>query len=552
MKKVYLAISLGLLLSPAILIGQSIPLINMDGFVQNYIDTAHKAGISACIIKGDTVYWKGSFGYANLEDSIVVCDTTLFNVMSISKTITATCLMMQWEDGYIDLDDNINEILPFQIDNPYQEPDSITPRQLMTHSSCIIDNNWLSYVSIGDPTIALGTFLEDYLVPGGSYYDSSNFSPQVPGSFPSYSYSNIGYGLNGYLVEVCDTLPTSYNSFVQTRIHEPLGMNLSAWYLDELNMNNLATGYSYNSGQYNSWGHYGLPFYPATSLRSNVNELSQYVIMMLNNGIYNGDTLLHAETIDSMFTVQLDFLYTGLGLRRDTVQCITGDKIQWGHKGGGAQGYSAEMQFCREENTAVLYLSNSSNYSPGLVQRMFEYAAMIVISLPPTNISSYDFTASWYSAPDAGGYLLDLAYDSEFTNYVSGYQNFNSGMDTCLQIEGLANDSTYYYRLRAYNEYDTGAYSKVFKVNLDINPGTKKLLPDELMIWSSNSTIYIDNNIPDDGLMDVNVYSLDCKLLYSGRITPGQNIIRTPFKNQIVVVAINNKKYKYSWKLLLK
>ena len=549
MGKLFRRILLLLFFSPALVVGQSSQLSDMDGFIQTYIDTTHKAGISACIIKGDTVYWKGSFGFANLGDSIPVTDTKFFNAMSNSKTITATCLMMEWEDDLISLDENVNGILPFQIDNPFQDPDFITPRQILTHSSCILDNNWLAYLSIGDPTIPLSTFLEDYLSPGGAYYNSNNFSSHIPGSFSSYSYSNIGYGLNGYLIELCNPLPVSFNAFVKTRIHDPLNMDRSAWYLDELNMDNLATGYSYSNGQYTPWDHYGVPFYPAMALRTNSIELSRYVMMLLNKGEYGSNVLLQPETVDSMFTVQFDFLYTGLGLRRETVQCITGEKIQWGHKGGGAYGWSGEIQFCREENTALLYLSNSSEYSPELVQRMFEYAAMIVISTSPLDITSSSFTARWHPAPDAEGYLLDLAHDSGFINIVSGYQNFNTGNDTSLQIEGLLSDSTYYYRLRAYNEYDTGAYSGSFKVHtlgvgIDERPFFKP------SVWSKGNSVCIDI---DQTVTEpqVKIYSLDGKLLHAGKLIQGINNINVDTEQQLIIVAVINQNKLYTQKLML-
>ena len=54
----------------------------------------------------------------NLEDSIPVNDATLFNTWCISKPIIATCVFQLIEDGLLDLDQNINDSIPFQIDNP--------------------------------------------------------------------------------------------------------------------------------------------------------------------------------------------------------------------------------------------------------------------------------------------------------------------------------------------------------------------------------------------------------------------------------------------------
>ncbi len=99
----------------------------------------------------------------NLEDSIPVGDSTLFNVFSIGKSLTATCVMQLWEKQLLGLDQNVNDFLPFQINSPWNDPDSISARMLMSHTSGINDWNFDNFITLGDPTITLGYFLENYL-----------------------------------------------------------------------------------------------------------------------------------------------------------------------------------------------------------------------------------------------------------------------------------------------------------------------------------------------------------------------------------------------------
>jgi CubicO group peptidase (beta-lactamase class C family)/S-formylglutathione hydrolase FrmB len=481
---------------------QDSELASLENFIQNYTVENHKPGFAACIIKNDSVYWNGNFGFANLTDSIPVTDSTLFNAMSISKTFASVCIMQLWEDGLIEMDENINNCLPFQIDNPYLESDSITIRFLMTHSSCIIDNNFLAYITVGDPTIQLGDFLEDYLSPGGQYYNSGNFLNQTQGTIPAYNYTNIGMGLTGYLVEVLT--PMSFKEYSIENLLAPLEMSHAGWFLADLNLDNLAIGYEYNAGQFQSYPHYGVPFYPGMSLRTNVKELSHFVLMMLNRGEYLNNMVIEPETADSMSSLQLNFNYTGLGLRRETINCITGPKIIWGHKGGGSYGYAAEFQMCKDENTAILYMSNSSVYAEPIVKRMLEYAAMIVIADDANEISEDGFLARWQEAPDAGSYLIDLAYDENFNNILEDYENFYVGADTSFQFTGLDPDTDYYYRLRGINEYDTGAYSNiVYAQTLSSNPIVNYVddsFYSEVLQYQVNVKIYLPpdyNSSPD-------------------------------------------------------
>jgi CubicO group peptidase (beta-lactamase class C family) len=549
MKKNLLLLLIPLFFMPFLLNSQnqSSHLANIDEFIIEYIEEHHKPGLAACIIKNDTVFWKGNFGYAILEDSLPVSDTTLFNAMSIGKTITAASVMKFVEDSVIGLDENINNILPFQIDNPYHDHDSITLRFLMTHSSCIIDNNWGSYVVVGDPTIELGDFLADYLSVGGAYYNVSNFSSHIQGTIASYSYSNIGSALNGYVAEVISA--DSFNIFATENILNPLGMDNSVWFLDELNINNLAVGYDFNGNQYTPWAHYGVPFYPGMSLRSNTQELSQFMIMMLNRGLHNNNHILEPETVDSMCTLQLNFNYSGLGLRRIGIDCITGEKIVWGHKGGGDFGYAGEIQLCRDENTAIVYLSNSSDYAPDIVERMLEYAAMIVIAEEEDSVTSNGFRANWQSAPDADSYLFDLAYDSLFNDFVPSYQNFDNGSDTSILINGLSAFTNYFYRCRAYNEYDTGAYSNSIIAYIDPTIVSKKERID-IKIWSWQNNVFIV--IPQgSGKTTARIYSIDGKLMATEDLVEGKNNINIRYGCQAIITSVMGDSWSVSDKLIL-
>lgn len=466
---------------------QNSNLANIDQFILDQMETYHKPGMAACIIKGDSVVWRHNFGYAILEDSLPVSDTTVFWACSIGKSLTAACVMQLWEDGLIDLDENINNFLPFQIDNPSLDPDSITARMLMTHTSGIRDLDFYSYFTIGDSPETLGFFLENYLSNTGIYYDSTNFNGYSPGTH--YEYCSFGSALNGYLVEIL--MGTEFKEYAYENLLSPLGMNRTAWFLSELNVENIAIGYDYSGGQYQPNPHYGCAAYPGVTLRSNAYELAQFAIMLLNHGNYSGNAILEPATIDSMTTLQMNQPYSGLGLFRYLYYCQTGPKAIWGHSGCGGGGYAAELQFCPDENTGVIYMSNSSNYNDNILKRLFDYAAMIVYADPATQVSDSSFYANWHTAPDADGYLLDVALDEGFANFVSGYQNYDAGIDTNKQIAGLNSNTEYFYRLSAYNEYDTGAFSNSINLTTLLGTGIENAQYKSVKIWSSNKTINI-------------------------------------------------------------
>ncbi len=78
---------------------------------------------------------------------------------------------------------------------------------------------------------------------------------------------------------------------------------------------------------------------------------------------------------------------------------------------------------------------------------------------PGEGVISAGFTATWNSAGGATGYRLDVSTDSSFNSFVGGYQNLDVGDVTSATLGGLNPNTTYYYRVRAYDSAGTGANS---------------------------------------------------------------------------------------------
>ena len=85
-------------------------------------------------------------------------------------------------------------------------------------------------------------------------------------------------------------------------------------------------------------------------------------------------------------------------------------------------------------------------------------------ALKATNVTAISFTANWSSVNGATGYRLDVSTSSTFANFVPGYQNLDVGGTTSRNITGLAPNTNYYYRLRAYNGNGTSPNSNVIRV----------------------------------------------------------------------------------------
>jgi hypothetical protein len=77
----------------------------------------------------------------------------------------------------------------------------------------------------------------------------------------------------------------------------------------------------------------------------------------------------------------------------------------------------------------------------------------------PSTITQTSFTASWLTSTGASVYYIDVSTASDFSSFVSGYQNLNTGNNTSASISGLSAGTTYYYRVRSSNASGTSGNS---------------------------------------------------------------------------------------------
>jgi CubicO group peptidase (beta-lactamase class C family) len=345
--------------------------VSLDSFIRTYMENAHIPGLATWAIKNGQVIWQQCYGYANLEDSIEVADTTIFTLASISKTITGTAIMQLWERGEFGLDDDINDYLPFNVRNPNYPDSAITFLMLMTHMSSIMDN-WAvlnPLVQPGPPTIPLGQFMYDYLDTSGVYYSTANFLTVPPGF--AYSYSGVGAGLLGYLVEV---LEDSFPIHCQDSIFQPLEMNHTAWYLSGVDTTNFAKGYHWTGSAYTPCVRWSYPWYPAGYLYATAADLGQYLAAISQYGILDTVRILDSTTVVAITTPQYEWATNSwIGLIWHYV-LLFGRWI-WGHNGAD-DGFDTFMAFCPDESSAVIALTNCDNYgcSWTIAEALFDYA----------------------------------------------------------------------------------------------------------------------------------------------------------------------------------
>ncbi|MDC1051025.1 serine hydrolase, partial [Candidatus Marinimicrobia bacterium] len=356
-------------------------------FIESTMETHLIPGLSFSIVKDNSIVWEKQLGYANIINNILVDENTMFILSSISKIVTATALMQLYEDGLFDLDDDIDNYLPFNVNHPDYPFVPITFKMLLTHSSGIQDNwNVMTYYD-GDSQLELSYYLDQYFTPDGEFYSSNlNFTNFLPGT--NYTYSNNGAALIGLLIEEISS--QSFNDYCNDNIFEPLSMDNAFWFLSEIDdLNQVASPYQVTGGTGNScyiigcgiydennscfcdsscidygdccfdyeeicgedgtgsnlgnlteYENYGYSDYPSGQLRITSNNLAKFMSAYMNDGMYNEVRILDSETIELIKTIHFPVVNSMQGLM--WYYKNENERTLFGHNGGDI-GSSTEM-----------------------------------------------------------------------------------------------------------------------------------------------------------------------------------------------------------------
>ncbi|MGE5437423.1 MAG: serine hydrolase domain-containing protein [Syntrophothermus sp.] len=335
----------------------------VDSYLNKTFKEQNFVGLGACLIKENKIQWMKTYGYADREIKELLRNDNIFQLASLSKVFTAAAIMQLYEKGLFSLDDDINNYLPFSVRNPNFPDKPITFRMLLTHTASFDDllpmGNKISLGVNGDCQTPLSEYVKELFVPGGKYYSIDYFSKVEPGT--KYLYSNISFSLLGYLVE--SIIKQDFSEYCKKNIFDPLNMTNTGWHLKDLDTNNIAYCYggrlTDTTAAYQKIVHFGLPGYPEGMLRTTMEDLSHFIIAILNDGRYDNYEILRPETVKLMLTPQgiknilsRSFPVDDIGI---TWHKVNVDGKTYYSMNGFSGSIFTNTMFSKENNTAIIY-----------------------------------------------------------------------------------------------------------------------------------------------------------------------------------------------------
>lgn len=328
-------------------------------------------GASCIVMQDGKIVEELNYGYSSIEKNTLVNSNTVFRIASVSKIIVALGIMKLYEQGKLDLDEDISKYLGFKVRNPKFPDDKITLKLLMTQNSSITDGNELDggYNSVNGTNKKVS--LEDLLSTEGKFFYEKTFDDHKPGT--KFIYSNFNCGILACIIEkVSGRL---FTNFIREEVLLPLGVDASFRVGDIINPD-VATLYSNLTGkieicrtredfinmQYEIFPLGDNYRGPAGGLFISMKDLTKVMSIFLNNG--NG--IFEKETIELMLTkhwegfAREDSSYRAKGLQIHILDYFD-NRTLYGHF-GSAYGARSFMLFNPEKNIGICYITNGGGF----------------------------------------------------------------------------------------------------------------------------------------------------------------------------------------------
>ncbi|HEV2287444.1 MAG TPA: serine hydrolase domain-containing protein [Candidatus Acidoferrales bacterium] len=395
-----------------------------DGLVPLQIARDDIAGMVVAVVKDGKVIFAKGYGYADLKNKKPVsAEDTLFRVGSISKLFTWTAVMQLVQQGKINLDADVNRYLDFTVLEPFGKP--ITMRDLMTHTPGF-EETIQDLIQLDGPNANLLT-TRQFLV---MHPPKEIFPPGTTGA-----YSNYGANLAGYIVQRVSG--ENFDDYVEQHIFAPLGMT-HASFRQPLPANLaplMSDGYQLASGGKKPFELVNTP--PAGALSVSAMDITHFMIAHLQDGTYNGASILSPETVKLMHTRQYapDPQVNGfcLGFYEDS---RNGHRVI-GH-GGDTLYFHSDLKLILDADTGIFVSYNSAGRGDveprgplyeEFMDRYFPYTPPAVKALP---------TAAADARAVSGAYIASRRSQTNIFYLFSllGESNVGPGKDGALILGG--------------------------------------------------------------------------------------------------------------------
>jgi CubicO group peptidase (beta-lactamase class C family) len=337
-------------------------LAGFDAYMEKVLKDWNGVGIGVGVVVNDKLVFSKGYGYRDYEKKLPFTPTTLCPIASNSKLFTAVSAGMLVEEGKLTWDKPIRQSVPsIQFYND-ELNNTITLRDMLSHRTGITRHDGIWYMS---------DFTRKELFERLKYLE-----PQAP-IRETFLYNNLMYAGVGYTIQL--ESGKTWEQFVREHIFMPLGMETTALTIPDM-VKQPDHGVPFTERR-DSFEIYKIPYYeetegiaPAGAIISNIEELSHWLIALMNEGKYGGKQVLPAAVLKATMEPAIalpntlgeskgywEVLNTAYGMARETAS-YRGHLITF--HGGDIDGFHSQVNFMPNDHIGVIVLVIGDHCAP--------------------------------------------------------------------------------------------------------------------------------------------------------------------------------------------
>ncbi len=337
-------------------------LAGFDAFMEKTLKDWNAPGIGVGIIVSDKLVFAKGYGYRDYEKKLPITANTMFPIASNTKLFTAVAAGFLVEEGRLTWDQPIRESVPtVNFYNNYLN-NTITLRDMLSHRTGITRHDSIWYKS---------DYSTKELFERLRYLEPKEQPRQL------FLYNNMMYAGVGYTIQLQSGKP--WGQFVREKILQPLEMNHTVYSISDM-LKQPDYGVPFTEKR-DSMELYKIPYYEDTdglaaagAIISNIEDMSHWLIALMNNGQYNGKQVLPSKVLQATLEPAIalpnaagqvrgwwEVLNQAYGMGRWTAS-YRGHLIAF--HGGDLPGFHSQISFMPNEHIGVIVFVIGNHIAP--------------------------------------------------------------------------------------------------------------------------------------------------------------------------------------------
>lgn len=300
-------------------------------------------GAAVLIARGDTVFYRGARGEADVRAHVPLEPGAMFRLGSVTKQFAAAGLLKLVSQGRVGLDDPLSRFLPH-----FPHADEITIHELLNHTAGV--HNYTAIPGYMADRIQRDLTTEQMI--GVFANEPLDFAPAS-----SWRYSNSGYVLVGAVIEAVSGMP--WHEYLRRTFFDPLGMRHTGYGADPRIIAKEVHGYSFENGELRPSAPISMTQpHAAGAIVSNVDDL-----LIWSRALHEGRILpeeLYQQMITPTGAAAREDVQYGFGVVRGAMR----GKTVLQHN-GGIFGFTSSLTYIPGPDITIAVLENDNGRKTG-------------------------------------------------------------------------------------------------------------------------------------------------------------------------------------------